>query len=151
MYISLRDLTSDPKLAEERSLISVFSIVTGSDFTLATAGYYRIPTFESRTKVIRAMLIEWKDKRYDASAIQEQIEKLSSLSLTRNNWVHGFWCMGGDPKREVVIFDYRNPAGHRNRRRPVKEADVWNHIRAVHGRSEKINELTRKPSPGTDA
>jgi hypothetical protein len=75
MYFSIRDLTHDPKLAlalgnmvvawadAERALIRVFGRIAKIDYKLAVAAYYRIPTFESRVKVIRAMLDESKTRK----------------------------------------------------------------------------------------
>ena len=67
-FHALTDLSHDPKLAEalgnmviawayaEESLIGALSRISGMSLNKAQAGFYRIPTFESRIKFIRALI-----------------------------------------------------------------------------------------------
>jgi hypothetical protein len=141
-YYSLEDLSHDPKLAEalgnmvvtwayaENTLLQVISRVTGAGLNMALAGYYRIPTFESRTKFLLAIISEWDTSHYDKDAIILRIEKLGKLASTRNRWVHGDWCSDLQ-KASTIIFNHRADENSPDRRKPVKGADVTNHCQAV--------------------
>ncbi|HWK86031.1 MAG TPA: hypothetical protein VNQ34_00830 [Xanthobacteraceae bacterium] len=126
----------------ETALISAFSHIAKINLNMACAAYYRIPTFEARTKFIRAMFDDWDgdSQGYKKDALFEEISKLNGLARARNDWVHGNWC-ANDDKTETVIFDYRRKPGEPGRRKPVKAADVRNHIMAVRERTRKIDAL----------
>jgi hypothetical protein len=150
--IGLQDLSHDSKLAEalgnmvvawahaENILLQVISRVTGIGQNMAIAGYYRIPTFESRTKFILAIISRWETTRYDKDTITKTIEKLGSLAAARNQWIHGHWCTNYERTR-TVIFNHRVPATSLNRRKPIKEADVLNHCEAVNKRASDLASL----------
>src|SRR5437868_11802363 len=141
---SLRNLEHYPELATalgnmvvawahaETSLLFTLARVTGASVHMAQAGYYRIPTFESRTKFILALMQEWHPlaAEFNRGTIIKAVEKLSKLASARNGWVHGDWCVAAD-KSETVIFDHRADSQSAHRRRPVKAADVRNHNEAV--------------------
>src|SRR5690242_5604305 len=103
-YDDLHNLDNDQALARalgnmviawanaETALVFAFSAVADITVNMAIMGYYRVPTFESRVKALRAMIEEWKSSKYDKVAIDHAIEKLSKLSKTRNDWVHGVWA-----------------------------------------------------------
>ena len=153
-YTSLRDLKHDPELATalgnmvvawahaESTLLLTLARVTGASAHMAQAGYYRIPTFESRTKFILGLMAEWHPPPADFSRekIIKAVEKLSKLASARNGWVHGDWCVAAD-KSHTVIFDHRADSESPHRRRPVKAADVRNHNEAVLKRAEELDDL----------
>ncbi len=152
-YSALRDLSDDPKLAEslgnmviawayaEETLIGVLACVSGMGLNMALDGYYRIPTFESRVKFIRSLFYEWQAPgNIDKSVLDTEIDKLSHLSSTRNHWVHGNWC-GDDATKGIIIFDHRAPIDSPHRSKPVKAADIRNHIQAVLLRANKLRSL----------
>jgi hypothetical protein len=138
----IRDLKHDPKLAEalghmvvvwsnvDQALVNLLHKMTTCSRPMASAAYYRIPTFESRIKVLLAVLREWKTETYDKEAIGRAVAKLSRLSKTRNGWVHGTWVKR-NLTNHTFIFDYRAEAGGPNRRKPIKASDVTNHVEAV--------------------
>jgi exoribonuclease II len=151
-YRDIDNLDHDPKLAEtignlvvawaraETALLNVFACTMTIHFNLATAAFYRIPTFEARTKVLLAILESWSDPKYDPQKIAEQVTKLNRLAKTRNDWVHGVWCVDEDNPK-TVVFDFRAGEESGRRNKPVKAADVENHLTAVRARITALNEL----------
>lgn len=148
MYTALENLDHDEGLAKalgnlvvvwanaENVLCQTLAGVLDAKITLVLFGYYRIPSFEARVKFIRSMIPEWETENYDKAAIDKAVERLSDLSLTRNNWIHHVWCTNKD-KSETVLFDYRREA-EKGRRRPVKSHDVWDHIKTVRARTTDL-------------
>lgn len=149
-YRSIRGLAHDPQLAAalgdmivawayaEAVLINALTRVLGSNLNTIQAAYYRIPTFESRTKFINALIDRWKPEgEFDKPAIARAVGKLTKLSSTRNHWVHGDWC-GAVDGSEIVIFDHRAEPTSSQRRKPVKAADVENHANAVRERAKSL-------------
>jgi hypothetical protein len=128
--------------AAEYALINVFGIVTSTPWAMASVGYYQIPTFESRTKVLRGMLGKWETDRWPTVAISTEIEGLNRLGKTRNHWIHAYWV-----KRlmlpEVFTFDMR---AEPREPIPVKAADIRNHVAAVHRRNRSLHDLIRVPA-----
>jgi len=151
-FHALTDLSHDPKLAEalgnmviawayaEESLIGALSRISGMSLNKAQAGFYRIPTFESLIKFIRALITEWNTKEFNTAAIDTAIDKLSHLSSARNHWVHGCW-LATDDYSELYVFDMRADAESDARRKPVKAADVRNHNQAVLLRADALRAL----------
>ena len=151
-FHALTDLSHDPKLAEalgnmviawayaEESLIGALSRISGMSLNKAQAGFYRIPTFESRIKFIRALITEWNTKEFNTAAIDTAIDKLSHLSSARNHWEHGCW-LATDDYSELYVFDMRADAESDARRKPVKAADVRNHNQAVLLRADALRAL----------
>ncbi len=156
-YTDLDNLEHDTKLAEalgnmmiawakaETSLLYTFSCVSGIHVNKAMMAYYRIPTFEARTKVILALIADWETNEYDPATVKAAVTKLSKLSSTRNGWVHSVWCKNKDTQ-ETVIFDFRAAHGAEKRRRPVRSTDVNNHINAVRRRTEDLLKIIRLPN-----
>lgn len=151
-FSALKDLSCDPKLAEalgnmvviwafaEEQLIATLARVTNTSLNMAMTGYYRIPTFEARIKFIRALITEWRPDRFDKAEIDRQIDKLSHLAGTRNHWVHSVW-LTDDAKTEIILIDPRADIDGAQRSKPVKAADVTNHVEAVRKRAETLNTL----------
>jgi hypothetical protein len=151
---NIQDLSHDPKLANalgnmvvawayaEVMLFSTLSRITGIGLNMAMLGYYRIPTFESRVKFIKALLLEWRPEGFDKDRIETAIEKLAKLASTRNHWVHGDWCANRE-KTETVIFNQRATIASSERCKPVKAADVENHCNAVRARTKDLSDLIR--------
>jgi hypothetical protein len=125
----------------ETVLVTVFAHVTGLHFNMATPAYYRIPTFEARSKVILALLPAWETKEKERrDKLIKAVEKLSALAATRNGWIHSVWCVIKGTS-DTVIFDFRKPDDAPGRRRAVKAHDVRDHVRAVLERTEAIEAL----------
>ena len=151
-FYGISDLDHDPPLATslgemlivwaaaETVLMMTLSCVLDTDLNQIEPAYYRIPTFEARTKFIRALLLEWETEEYNKTAISEAVDKLASLSATRNGWVHSVWCVKG---KQSVIIDFRAAVGSKDRLRPVKGADVKNHNDAVRRRTENLQDEIR--------
>jgi len=156
-YYTLRSLDGDPNLATslgnmvvawawaEEIVMSTFARVAGINLNLAMAGFARIPTFESRVKFVRALIGEWQTTKYDKDKIDHQIYKLGKLASARNHWVHGDWCKD-DKTGEIVIFDHRADLASERRCRPVKAADVRNHIAAVKQHTADLFQLIDRSS-----
>jgi hypothetical protein len=161
-----RDITSfdhDPELATalgnmvaawayaESTLCCVLARVSGMNINMAIMGFYRIPTFESRRKFIQALLVEWqKPGKYDKEAIVKEVDAISDLSGTRNDWVHGVWCINTDKPSESAIFDFRK-LENKGRRKEVKAPDVRNHVAAVVARSKRLSALIDRANLIADA
>jgi hypothetical protein len=153
-YVALEDLSHDPKLAQalgnmivawahaEIMLFSTFARVAGIGLNMAMESSARIPTFESRTKFILALLREWETDEFDKDAISTSVKKLTALAKTRNHWVHGDWCATRD-RTEVVIFDHRASLDSERRKKPVKAHDVMNHCEAVKLRASELAKLIK--------
>lgn len=153
-YLALEDLSHDPNLAEalgnmvvawahaEIMLFSTFARIADIGLNMAMESSARIPTFESRTKFILALLEEWEAGEFDKAAISAAVGGLTKLSKTRNHWVHGDWCATRD-KSETVIFDHRAAADSPRRRKPVKAHDVMNHCGAVRLRAAELGKLIK--------
>jgi hypothetical protein len=124
----------------ENMLIHALSRVSGFGLNMAQNSYYRIPTISSRMQFITSLINDWETQAFDKPSILLQIEGFGRLSTTRNHWVHGNWCIGGDPK-ETVIFDHRTKVGAPGRRKAVKAADVKNHNEAVLNRASTLRKL----------
>jgi hypothetical protein len=151
-YTALEDLSHDPKLAEalgnmvvawahaEIMVFCTFARATEIGLNMAMESYYRIPTFESRIKFIRALLSEWNTAKFDKDQIDIAVKKLSKLASARNHWVHGDWCID-KTKTKTVIFDHRATPEAKARRKPVKTADVVNHCKAVKKRAAALGKL----------
>jgi hypothetical protein len=151
-YFALEDLSHDSKLAEalgnmvvawahaEIRLFSTFARITGIGLNMAMESSARIPTFESRTKFLLALLQEWETDEFDKEAIAAAVEGLVKLAKTRNHWVHGDWCAPKD-KSATVVFDHRTEPNSPRRRKPVKAHDVMNHCEAVRTRAAELAKL----------
>jgi hypothetical protein len=144
------DLDHDPDLAEalgnllivwaaaESRLVWVFSVVCQMDVNRAVEAYHRIPTFDSRTKVIRALLANWETKKYKPDEIAKVVAHLSRLSKTRNEWVHGSW-MKDDSSSDTGVVNFRaKPA---DRGKIIKVADVENRLEAVRAQITQLYKL----------
>jgi hypothetical protein len=127
--------------AAEYSLIEVFATVAAIPWPMASAAYYQMPTYESRTKVLSAMLAKWETAPFPVATLVNEINALSRLSKTRNHWVHGYWVqqlMGPT----ISTFDMRGPEPREAK--PVKAADISNHVAAVQRRTRAIQEALHK-------
>ena len=152
-YKDLTTLNHDPDLAKalgnlviawayaESTLCCALARVSGMNINMAMMGFYRVPTFEARRKFIQALLLEWKQPgKFDKDAIAKEVDAISDLSRTRNDWIHGVWCFNEDKPAESVIFDFRR-AEDKGRRKDVKTHNVQNHVDAVVKRSKELSRL----------
>jgi hypothetical protein len=93
----------------ESALSLTLARATGMGGNMAIAAYYKIPTFEARTKVIRALIENWKTSEFDKSQIFDLVEKLNSLSAARNKWIHGIWARNNRIKKLYTLtFRYKS-------------------------------------------
>ena len=98
-------------------LLETLQLVTGLKRDPALTTYFRMPTFKSRVKIIRAMLEQWqppplpgpRDQPQDPKEISRIIGKLSNLSLTRNGWVHGSWAFSTRDGSIAVFYNRERP------------------------------------------
>jgi hypothetical protein len=156
-YVSIDSLNHDVPLAQalghmvvawssaERALQFVMVQVLGIHISMASTAYYRIPTFESRVKFLRAILSEWKTKQYDPVSISTAIDKLSKLAQTRNHWIHCSWIKTFPRGEVTMIVDHREETTSPKRLKPVKAADIMNHVQAVQRRTLAILNLVPAP------
>lgn len=155
-YKDLTTLDHDPDLAKalgnlaiawayaESTLCCVLARISGMNINMTMMGFYRIPTFEARRKYIQALMLEWhKPGKFDKAAIAKEVDAISDLSKTRNDWIHGVWCFNEDEPSESVIFDFRRPEG-KGRLKEVKATDVKTHVAAVIRHSKKLSGLINR-------
>lgn len=124
----------------EAGLSLALASISGMEPNMAILGFYRIPTFESRVKVIRAISAEWEPKKLDKDAILECVDRLGKLSKTRNHWVHGIWSKSR-VSGKTVTFDLRAPDGPSTRQKPVKAADIETHVATVQKVAKRLHAL----------
>ena len=91
-YLGIHNLAHDRELAAalgdmlvawaniEKQMLIVLACILNVHPNQMLVGYFRIPTFEARTKLIRAFLSEWETKDFDRDAIAHIISKISKLS-----------------------------------------------------------------------
>ena len=124
----------------ETVLAVTLSQVSKMPLNMAIAGYYRMPTFESRKKFILALIPLWQaPDQFNKTDLETAIENLARLSSTRNGWVHGTWVQNPE-SLEIGLFDYR-AAPDKLILKPVKVSDIQNHIETVTSRSAEIERL----------
>jgi len=92
----IKSFDHDPELAKamgnllaawafaESTLCCTVASISGMNINMAMMGFYRIPTFEARRKVIHALLPEWKPGKFDKAAITKEVDAISDLSGTRD-------------------------------------------------------------------
>jgi hypothetical protein len=114
----------------ETMLVDCLVKITKMSPRMAQMGYYRIPTFESRTKFIVSIIHHWKATKKRKDEVEKAIEKLAKLSATRNKWMHNRWAKEKDGNG-CVIFDYRNLPETKGRRAEVKAHDINLHCETV--------------------
>lgn len=124
----------------ETLMANTFACASNAHFNDVAPAFYRIPTFEARTKFLRALLEEWATTKFDRDAIDRVIEVLSRLSKTRNGWVHATWCRDAD-SGVTALVDMRS----QNPVRPVKAQDVLIHVAAVRTQATRLAKLIPLP------
>ena len=140
-FDDLDNLDHDPKLAAalgnmvvawaraETALVKAYALVAKIHYNLAASAYYRIPTFESRVKVLLALIEEQQETVDRREELAKAVEKLAKLSSARNRWVHGLWIVERGTDHTLVI-PMREPVSTR-RGRQIKTHDVEDHVSAV--------------------
>ncbi|MER8822920.1 hypothetical protein NKJ72_27340 [Mesorhizobium sp. M0045] len=149
-YNDLNNLSSDSDIATalgdmvvawanaETTLMHAMCSICNMSTNMAHFGYYRIPTFEARVKFLLAMIPEW-DTSSDRDAISKAIEKISGMSGTRNNWVHGIWSKE-KTTGQVVVFNFR-AAENKGRNKPVKAHDINHHVETLIANTKALRKL----------
>lgn len=149
-FLPVKTLEQHPELAKalgemvvawanaESALLWALSHAAQIDANLTLTAYYRIPTFEARTKVLRAILQDDDCRMQDRDKIDAAVEKLAKLAKARNDWTHGAYFTDGS---QIVCFDYRVAPSHPRRRKPVKAHDIANHVQAVNERTRQLEAL----------
>ena len=130
--------------AAEHYLKNLLGIITQTDHEITAAIYYRVSMFESRIKMIRALLQRWETDDYDVESIDKCIGKLSALSPARNRWIHGDYYVSFCFSR-LATHDWREEAESPRRRQLVKAHDIRLHSETVRKRCLELSALTRKP------
>lgn len=148
--VSVTNLASHPDIAKalgemvvawanvDCTLVLALSHAAKMDANLALTAYYRIPTFEARTKTIIAILADSDCRLLNREAVAKAVSKLAKLASARNNWIHGSYFTDGT---KIINFDYRRPIGHESRTRTLKAHDIMDHVSAVHRRTIDLNRL----------
>lgn len=148
------NLDHDPALAQalgnmvvawakaETALVHLYAYAMNHNYDMAMAAYYRIPNFETRTKMIAASLVHWETRDYDVAAIKTAVAKLVKLARTRNKWIHGTYGLK-DGSDKTILYDARAEPGTPEHRKRIKDADVLNHISAVRRRTRDLEKLVQ--------
>ena len=146
---NLSNLKHDPELAKalgnmvvvwshaEQALVHLLGTIGNMPSAMACAAYYRIPTFESRVKVICGMLTEWKTDKHDREHIGKRIKGLNRLSATRNKYAHRTYLIR-NLSSETYLCNYRTESGDPDRIEILKANDVQIHVAAVEETANKI-------------
>jgi hypothetical protein len=154
-FTSINNLNHDPELARalgdmviawaraDTTLVMSLSAITGAPMHMAELGYYRIPSFEARVKMLRAMIPEWQNN--NADALEKALGKLNNLAHTRNGWVHNCWVISKEDNKTFCIDFRKDPS---NRSKPVKASDVRHHAESVISRVTEIEDLVIDFVPG---
>lgn len=155
---TIRDLRHDRPLAAalgdmivawadaERILHDIARLLTKMEYPMIHDIFARVPTFESRVKVVRALVERWAKPTPARDAVLVAIDKLSSLSKVRNRWVHGAWVKAiGEPL--TVVFDARLERGKPGHRKTVKAHDVSVHVETVHKRTWDLAQIYTNLEP----
>ncbi|MEF2074955.1 hypothetical protein [Consotaella aegiceratis] len=136
-YTDIDSFDRDPEIATalgnmvvawataETALMFAMCAICEISTDMAHFGFYRIPTFEARVKFLQGMIPAWSTTQYDKDEISRTIDRISRLSATRNNWVHGVWSKHRSTD-EVVVFNFRAKEGS-GRIKPVKAQDINHH------------------------
>lgn len=131
------------------SLHDITRKITGMSYAMVADIFARVPTFESKTRIVRTLIAEWARPGPDAEKAAAAIEKISKLSLTRNSWVHGTWAAAFTNPPITVIFDPRKPKGARGRK-TIKAHDVVQHVQTLHHRLIELQVTVQALQPKSD-
>jgi len=124
----------------ETTIVKAYALVTNVHYNLAAAAYYNIPTFESRTKALLAMIEDREEPFLEREALRDAVSALVKLAKTRNTWVHGLWIF--DQKPAVTrVFNMKHPSATR-RATPVTANAVQQHVNAVRQRAKELEALS---------
>jgi hypothetical protein len=116
------------------------------DYAMVHDMLARVPTFESRVKIVRTLVERWATPGPEADSVLEGVGKLSALSKTRNRLVHGHWV--STLERDLtVVFDFRELRGTPRHRRTVKAHDVAAHVNAVQERTIQLAKICLSLQP----
>jgi hypothetical protein len=130
----------------ENSLLTLCQELLGVSYSDAAVVFFSIPSFDGRTKLVKNLIKTGSIAAgKDLADVLIAVEGLRGLSRTRNSYVHNSWAESLD-KKQVVIFDYIEPAG-KDRRKEVKSNDLNIHAQAVRARSEALWEELEKAFP----
>ncbi len=151
-YLDIDNLDHDQELAvalgnmvvawarAETALVKAYTIVTSMHYNVAAAAYYKIPTFESRTKALLAMIDDRPDPFTERDALRNATEALVNLAKARNAWVHGLWV--SEKKTSVtMVFNMKQPSATRRAVQVTANA-VRQHVRSVRQRTRDLEELS---------
>lgn len=141
-HLDLENLDHDHELAAalghmiiawaraETVLVGVYATAFDVHTNTASAAYYNIPTFESRTKVLRATILERAKPLPKRDEMLSAIDKLIALSRTRNGWVHGVWTCLKEKPHVTRVFNMKVSSVARTAT-TVTKTSVMNHVSAV--------------------
>lgn len=152
MHEDLDSLDHDTKLAQalgnmlvawaraETVLVHAYAVATGLHLNICAAAYYKIPTFDSRTKALLAIIDERPDPFPERAALKSPVSSLVTLSKTRNQWVHAVWVSKTGSKL-TQIFNMGKDGPSRVATQITANA-VRQHVTAVQAQSRKIERLS---------
>jgi hypothetical protein len=109
------------------------------NYKLATAAYYNIHTFESRTKALLAMIRDKLDPFPERTALRIAVEALADSAKARNIWVHGLWVTYANGS-VTKVFNMKQ-ASDKRRATQVTANAVRQHVKAVREKTKEIEAL----------
>ncbi len=122
----------------ETAMMVALAWATKMPVDMTSSAFYHIPTFDSRVKMLLAVLSDCPVAPSLKAAMIHKIEALSRLSKTRNTFVHHTWIVD-ENTNNISIVDHRKPP--RSRITPVKSIDIMNHVVAVRKRTMTLEGL----------
>jgi hypothetical protein len=141
IYHDIDDLDAYPEISQalanmvvawsnaETMLSMTFAKINSIPLNQATMGFYRIPTFEAKTKVLLALAEDWECGTLDKALICQIIDRISAQAAARNKWIHGIWSRDAT-NGQIVVFQLRRPVGS-GRFEFVRAQDIKSHTAAL--------------------
>jgi hypothetical protein len=152
-YLDIDNLDHDPDLAvalgnmvvawarAETALVKAYAVTTKMHYNIAAAAYYNIPTFESRTKALLAMVVDRPDPFPERTALRDATVALADLAKARNRWVHGLWVVLKKKPSVTQVFNMKQPSATRRAAQVTTNA-VRQHVMAVRQRTADLEALS---------
>jgi hypothetical protein len=126
----------------EAALADTMSYATGMTSSLTLDLMSAAPTFDSKLRMTRTIVSRHVSSEAVRTKIIRELDALSRLAKTRNDFVHGSWAKSPDSK-VTVTFDRRQEAGKPGRRKHLKASDVLGHSSAVAERSAALRRIVQ--------
>lgn len=117
-----------------------FAVMLNTSLYKATRLYQKLPNFRSRTQALFALI----ELHPEFDSIRPSVSGLSSLSKTRNDWVHGNFIQSWETPDDIRAINLDENLESPKRSKPIKAADIHNHAEAVRVRATALETTIRE-------